>query len=82
MAGNAEEEVPVPAYTETPERKEIIDTLDQAVKLLHRRAETHRERRSPERTERALRRATVVQTVIDLLAHDWHDDDQADAKAA
>lgn len=73
----ATEETNRPTYEETPERKEIMDTLARARGLLHVRAEAHRAVRSEQRTNRALNRATLVQCLIDALALDWHEDDVA-----
>lgn len=65
------------SYVDTPERREIVETLRRGVELLHRRAEAHKKARSELRTHRALNRAQQVQGVVDLLAMDWHEDDMA-----
>lgn len=65
------------SYVETPDRKEIVETLTHGVNLLHKRAEAHKHARSPVRTHRALNRAQQVRSVIDLLVLDWHEDDLA-----
>jgi hypothetical protein len=67
--------LPDPAFVETPERREILDTLEKAVSLLHERAEMHRHARSEVRTARALNRAQTVKLVADMLALDWAQDD-------
>lgn len=67
--------MPDPNFTLTPERREILDTLDKGVQLLHNRAEAHRNARSEVRTNRALNRAQTVQLVIDMLVLDWTQDD-------
>jgi hypothetical protein len=67
--------LPDPTFEETPERREIVETLAKAVRLLHERAEMHRHNRSEVRTNRALNRAQTVQLVIDMLALDWTQDD-------
>lgn len=74
------DEVTAWGYKETPERREIMDTLARAERLLHDRAEAHRAARSDDRTNRALNRASVVRCLMDTLAHDWHDDDGAAAR--
>jgi hypothetical protein len=64
------------SYEKTPERVRIIETLDEAVRLLHERAEMHRAARSELRTNRALNRAQGVLSIRELLERDWHDDDR------
>lgn len=69
------------AFEETPERREILDTLEIAVRLLHERAVMHERARSEVRHNRAMNRAQTIHLVCEMLRNDWAQDD-ADVTAA
>ena len=70
-----------PTFQMTPERREILDTLERAVLLLHERAVMHSHARSEVRHNRAMNRAQTVHLVCEMLRNDWTQDD-AEAAAA
>jgi two-component sensor histidine kinase len=67
--------VPELTFAETPERREILDTLEKVVTLLKSRAAVHRAARSEVRHHRAMNRAQTAQNLADMLALDWTQDD-------